>query len=358
MRRRALLAAFASSAATTTIAGCLDPVASDPTTTDQNGSRTRSTTTTTVERTTGERRTVDTGDASVSTCEPSTPTYDLAPDAPADAEFAVRDLSVSTTYDRPETRFLLEPDAFYSAAAVERAREDRADEVVVVDIEAVHDRAVRDAIRTAIEEGEWRADEVPYGLRQTVERVDFVTGVSNDDTYTHVGVALHEFAVDAPPAIEFDAAVADRYGSPGDPASVSFWVSNAREREWTVSAGTVPPFGMLRAHPAAAGTSGDRGDDAREFLLWRDYEEEGCYSRTDDHWVVCAIGSLTPIPPCESVAREYAILPSDTPHYPDLTVPENEGTYVVTGTVSYTSRQLGGQSATLDWEVTFDLDRP
>lgn len=356
MRRRALLAAFGSSAATSALAGCLESLTGSPKTNETRPTFQASGTANATTTGRGERTHADVGDPSVPGCEPSTPSYEPASAPPADAEFVVRDVSVSTSYDRPEKRYLLEPDAFYSKDAVDREREDSDEEIVVVDVEDVHGRAVREAIRTGIETGEWRSNELPYDLRETVERVDFFTGVSEDETYTHVGVALHEYAVDSPPAVEFGAAIADRYVSAGDPASLAFWVSNAREREWVVFAGTVPPFGMLRASRGDHGGSSAGNVERDEFLLWRDYEEEGCYDRRDDHWVVCAIGRLVELDPCQSVVREYAILPSDTDHYPNLTAPESAGTYVVSGEVSYQRRTSGSQSASLSWEVEFELE--
>lgn len=357
MRRRALLATVGLLGA-----GCLDSASTAPndseTATGSTGSTTPATTTTppgtTNEPTTGPPS------LAVQTCEPTTPTFDLADSAPDDAEYAVTAVRTSATYDVPEDRHWLEPDAFYSADAVEREREDSDDEIVVMDVENVEDPAVRDAIRTAIEDGEWHADALPAGLRSTVDRVDFFTGASTDGTYTHVGVELYHWPTDAPPAVEFGAAVADRYVSPGDPGALSLWIANAREEEYGVFSGSVPPFGMVRAERATGGGSEDDDSDLASggddrILLWRDYEEEGCFNRSDRGWIRCDIGRNTTIPPCESVAREYEILPSTTDHYPDETVPSYPGTYRHTDSLSY-SRELGGISGTIEFTVEFDLE--
>ncbi|WP_323676078.1 hypothetical protein [Halorubellus sp. PRR65] len=362
MRRRALLAALGSSAATSALAGCLDPAGSGPTTngTDARDDPTES----------GTRTDVATSDGSVSTCEPSTPTFDVADvgtdgdhdEAPEDAEFVVRDVVTSTSYDRPETRFVLEPDAFYSEAAVERERENGDDEIVVEDISEIDDATVREAIRTAVETGAWRADELPNDLRETVERVDFVTGVSEGDTYTHVGVALHEFPVDDPPAIEFGAGVANRYVTPNSPGTVALWLANAREEELAVTSGAVPPFSMLR--PVLADGDGGTGDgnsgggSDERFILWRDYVEEsdGCFGRRDGDWIRCDIGVQTGIQACDSVVREYEILPSTTGTYPDETVPPGPGRYEVSGSVGY-SHAPHGPSVELEYVVAFTLER-
>lgn len=340
MRRRALLASVGLLGA-----GCLD-------TTGTNSTETTTTTSTTGSGATTTARTTDVpptepSTKGVETCDPTTPTFDLEDSVPDDAEYVVEAVRTSTTYDRPEARYLLEPSKFYSADAVEREREDAEEDVVVVHIDDVEDDAVREAIRTAIEEGEWRSNDPPDGLAETVARIDFVTGLTENQTHTHVGVELHEFPTEAPPAITFDAAVADRTVAPGNSGAIALWLSNTRERTFSVFSGTVPPFGMLRAE-----RGNDEGDD--RFLLWRNYEEEGCFSKTDEGWIRCDIGKYTEVPPCESVVREYEILPSTTETYMSETHPPAPGTYTVTGEVGYGGREYG-DSSTLTYEVEFVL---
>jgi len=363
MRRRALLASVGLLGA-----GCLDTAGTGPT--DDTTATTAGTTTPV--RTTDVPPTdppKDPSNAGIETCEPTTPTFDRTDSIPQDVEYVVEDVRTATTYDRPESRYLLEPSKFYSADAVEREREEADEEVVVVDIETVEDDAVRDAIKTAIEDGEWRADELPTGLAETVERIDFVTGLTENRTHTHVGVELHELPTDAPPAITFDAAVADRTVAPGDPASIALWLSNTRKTPVTVMSGTVPPFGMLRAErdDGADGEDSDDSDDSDasdasddsddEFLLWRDYEEEGCFSKTDEGWIRCDIAKYAEISPCESVVREYEVLPSTTEKYMDETHPPAAGTYTVTGEVRFGGRKYG-DSSTLFYEVEVDVRTP
>lgn len=338
MRRRALLASVGLLGA-----GCLDSTGTGPTET----TTTTSGGTTTPGRTTDVPPTEPPGNG-VETCEPTTPTFDRDDSVPDDVEYVVEAVRTTATYDRPEARYLLESSKFYSADAVEREREDAEEEIVVVDIDDVEDDAVRDAIRTAIEDGEWRSDDPPEGLAETVDRIDFVTGLTENRTHTHVGVELHEFPIDAPPAVTFDAAVADRTVAPGDPGALALWLSNTRETTVTVNSGTVPPFGMLRAER----DDGDGGDD--RFLLWRDYEEEGCFSRTEDGWIRCDIAKAIELAPCDSVVREYELLPSTTEKYMSETHPPAAGTYTVTGEVWNVGRKHG-DSSTLTYEVEVDL---
>lgn len=263
--------------------------------------------------------------------------------AASDAEYRIADLSVSTESERPDVNYVLETRAFYSADAVERERERLSDEVVVTDVSEIDDPAVRDVIEAALREGEWRGDEHPDGLADLVERVDFFTGVPKDDTYTHIGLELYELAPDRPPAIEFDAAIVDDRVAPESPGALEFSLANTGRETQEVFSGTVPPFGMVTAER-----------DGGSFLLWRDYEDEGCYTFTDDGWFRCDIGIVTPIEPGEAVIRRYEVLPATTAIYPDLTAPPEPGRYEIAETVSY-STGSGAPSSTLAGRIEFEL---
>jgi hypothetical protein len=274
------------------------------------------------------------------------PTATPTPDAPpTDAEFRIANLAVEASSDGPDHRYVLEPDAFYSADAVERKAE-RDGEQVVVAISDLDSAPVREAIRTAIRDDAWRADELPDGLAEAVERVDFFTGASSG-TYTHIGLQLHRLHPDRPPAVVPEVRVTDPYVAPDDPGEIEFGLRNRAAEPREVFSGTVPPFGMLHAEAAPG-----RG----RFLLWADYEAEGCFSRTDEGWLRCDIGKVTRIAPCERVTRRYEVLPSTTDHYPDLTVPR-PGRYEVAASVGH-STEFGGPSTELSFTTTFDIQQP
>ena len=335
MRRRALLATLGSVSA-----GCLGT--STPEGTSSSRTETPSPSTETATQTA-----IPT--TSPTSCEPPSKTgTDHAEEPPSDTEYEVTQLSVSTSVDRPSFRFVLEPAAFYSKNAVAREEERTGEKQVVVDISEIESTEVRDAIETAIRSGTWRSDSLPDGLTDTVERVDFFTGVSNDDTYTHVGVELHRSNPDVPPAIGFDARVADPYVSPDSPGSIVFSLKNRSPRTQEVFSGTVPPFGMMHAEYDGVGA-------ASRFLLWRDYEEEGCFSRREDGWMRCDIGKVTRLKSCESISREYEILPSSTESYPEETVPARSGEYRTSGSVSSVAGN-GSPSSEIAFEVSFRLE--
>ncbi|WP_246308175.1 hypothetical protein [Halorarum salinum] len=109
-------------------------------------------------------------------------------------------------------------------------------------------------------------------------------------------------------------------------------------------AGTVPPFGTVFADSV-------EGD---EFLLWREYEEEGCITFSEDGLVICDIGSLTELHPCQSITHRYDILPSSTTHHPEYTVPPGPGTFRITGSLDYEAD--GAQESELSFEIQFSLD--
>ena len=262
-------------------------------------------------------------------------------------EYRVTNLTVSTETARPGVRYVLEPSAFFSAAAVDREEERTGERLVVRDVSDVRDEAIREALATAARTGEWRSDAVPDGLAPLVERVDFFTGLSSDDTYTHIGFALHRSHPDRPPAVEFDATVVDGAVSAESPGVIELSLTNTGRERQEVFAGTVPPFGAVFA-TASFGT--DR------FLLWRDYGE-GCISFTDRGVVQCSIGRMVTLRPCQSVRRRYRVLPGTTANHPELTVPPGPGTYRIADDVSY-SRGSGAPESTLSFEATFSLERP
>ncbi len=283
-------------------------------------------------------------DAPAATPPPTAATPTATP--PGDAEYRLTDLAVSTGTERPTARYVLETSAFYSAAAVQREEERTGEERVVRDVSELEDGPVRDAIETALRDGEWRADELPAGLAETVESVDFFTGIPADGTYTHIGLSLHRLHPDRPPALEFDAAVVDGWVAPDSPGAVELSVTNVGEERQELFSGTVPPFGLVVAEALEGGDG---------FLLWREYEAEGCVSFQDEGWVVCAIGIITEIDPGETISRRYEVLPSTTSAQPAHTVPPGPDRYQLTGQLSY-DRGGGAPSSELGFDVRFTLE--
>ncbi|MFD1512965.1 hypothetical protein [Halomarina rubra] len=243
-------------------------------------------------------------------------------------------------------KYVLEPSAFYSGDAVEREGERTGEEQVVVDVADIDDATVRGAVETAIRDGEWRSNTAPEGLAETVERVDFFTGPTDGDTATHVGLTLYRFDPDSPPAVEFSASVVDDTVSAASPGAVEFTLTNSSETTQLVYAGTVPPFGAVFAQAV---------DADERFLLWREYEEEGCISFSDRGMTACSIGSVTELAPSDGVTRRYEVLPTGTTNHPEFTVPPGPGTYRVTDSLSY-SAERGAPGSTLSVDVAFTLE--
>lgn len=324
MRRRTLLASIGALSA-----GCLGSSRTNSTTTTEDGGTTPGTTT---------------------ACDSGTKTAaaESAGETETDGQYRLTNLSKSTHADRPSTKYVLEPSSVYSGDAVEREEERTGEQRVVRDISEVSNEEVRDAIETAVRTGAWRSDSLPDGLAETVERVDFFTGVSDDDLGTHVGLTLHRLRPDRPPAIEFDATIVDAVVSEPSPGVVEFELTNNSSTTQEVFSGTVPPFGTVFADAA-------EGDD--RFLLWRNYGEEGCIRFTDDGMIQCDIGKFTELRPCESVSRRYEVLPSTTDRYPEYTAPPGPGTYRVADSLSYSSGG-GAPESELSFEVEFTLESP
>lgn len=273
---------------------------------------------------------------------PTTPTESATPDS----EYRITDLSVTTSTEQPSVKYVLEPDAFYSADAVERERERSTEDIVVVDLSEVGDPAVRQAIETAIRGGEWRSNTLPDGLADRVERVDFFTGVTTGQTYTHVGLELYRLDPDRTPPVEFDASVPDAVVSADSPGTLEFTLRNTGTETKELFSGTVPPFGIMRA---------DRSSGDGRFLLWRDYEEEGCVFIADEGIGSCDIGITTELEPETELSRRYHVLPSTTEHYPDRTVPPGPGEYQTSEGIGYSTGN-GAPGSTLSFTVDFTLD--
>lgn len=103
--------------------------------------------------------------------------------------------------------------------------------------------------------------------------------------------------------------------------------------------------------PAVSATS-----PARWFLLWRNYEEEGCFHRDSGSWIRCDIGKHTELQPCEDITRRYEILPNTTAKYPNETALSNPDRYRVADSISYSS-SAGAPASTLSFETAFLLER-
>ena len=87
------------------------------------------------------------------------------------AGYRIENLAVSGATDGPDHRYVLAVRSSYSKAAVEREEERTGRTMIVRSIEEIEPEPVREAIETAIQAGEWRADTLPDGLRETIETV-------------------------------------------------------------------------------------------------------------------------------------------------------------------------------------------
>lgn len=280
------------------------------------------------------------------TCPGESETTETTDGPATGGEYRLTDLTESTSVDRPSVRYVLEPSAFYSSDAVEREEERTGKEQTVKEVSEINDEAVRTAIESAIQSGGWRSNTLPDGLAETVERVDFFTGVAAGETHTHVGLTLYEFQPDSPPALEFSASIVDHSVSKESPGVVEFELANASQTTQRVFSGTVPPFGMVFA---------ERVESDDRFLLWRNYEDEGCVRFSEDGLLQCDIGKVTELRPCESVTRRYEVLPSGTSHHPEYTEPPGPATYRITDSLDYYEEQ-GAPESELSFEVEFTLE--
>jgi hypothetical protein len=261
------------------------------------------------------------------------------------AGYRIENLAVSAETDGPDHRYVLAVRSSYSKAAVEREEERTGRTMIVRSIEEIEPEPVREAIEAAIRTGKWRADTLPDGLRETVETVDLVTDFPTDDVGTHHGLGLYERDPDAPPAIEFGARVLDAAVTPDDPGALELSLTNGGSKRREVFAGTVPPFGAVFVEAV---------DADERFLLWRPYEEEGCFEFGDEGLFRCDIGEIVPLEPGETVARQYAVLPPTTDVHPSYTAPSGAGTYRYTETFEHTV-EAGGPESELSCELRFDL---
>jgi hypothetical protein len=215
-----------------------------------------------------------------------------------------------------------------------------------MDASEVPDAELRRVVSEAVVDGPWRSDALPDGLADLVERVDFFT--ADGRPYDRVGLELHRLHPDDAPAVAFDAAVSDQWVSPGSPGTVELSLRNTGDETREVFSGTVPPFGLVRA---------ERRTADGEFLLWRDYEEQGCVTFTPDGTVICLIGVITPLRPGRTLTRRYDVLPPTTDHHPQLTVPPEPGDYRTRDALTHRGPGDGPESV-LSYGVEFTLERP
>ncbi|WP_264555678.1 hypothetical protein [Halocatena marina] len=172
-----------------------------------------------------------------------------------------------------------------------------------------------------------------------------VTGclASSADREYHIADLSVTSTPDHSSAIAFTASVSNQRVSPDSRGALSLSLTNNSRETQEVVAGTVPPFGVVTA---------TRVDDSGQFLLWRNYEDEGCVNITDG--AVCSIGSITELSPGERLSRRYEILPPTTEIHPKKTVPPGAGRYRISDTLSY-STGAGSQRTELSFDVEFTL---
>jgi hypothetical protein len=265
-----------------------------------------------------------------------------------DTDLVASEFSVSTEKTAPDHRYFVRITKVYSSDAVER----HADDPTVVDVSEVEDADVRAVLEDVLSQGKLRRDAIPDGLRETVERVDFFTWNATtqpDDTASHWGVEVYR--PDRDPVVEFDAALVDDTISATDPGAIEFSLENTGDRAREVFSGTVPPFGVLWAGTVEGSDGSTHEADDDRYLLWRDYEDEGCVNFGDDgRMIVCDIGKITSIAPGETVSKTYQLRP-ENPVGSALA----PGEYVVSDTLSY-HRESQGPTTKVEWEVRFTVE--
>lgn len=268
----------------------------------------------------------------------------------AGQEFAITEFDVSTEKVAPPKRYYLRITAVYSTAAVDREGGDP----FIRDVSEIDDPEHRAAVEAVLSEGRiWRAD-IPEGLRELTERVDFFTWDANTDpadTATHWGIGVYEAHPDREPVVEFSAELVDDQVAPADPGAITFSLTNTGEQTQAVFSGTVPPFSVLWAE--GPGTE-DRA------LLWREYAEEGCVTfgemGGEAEMMTCDIGITTPIQPGETIEKRYEVRSGfDRDAIADYGF-DAPGTYTVAETLSYhRHREDFGPSTEVNWRVTVEL---
>lgn len=257
-----------------------------------------------------------------------------------ETNFVVTDFEVEAEKVGPTYRYLVRTTMVYSENAV--ANEPGTQ--TVVDVSDIEDPDVKAVIEDVLTEGRVRRDSIPDGLRETVDRVDFFTWnetTDPDDTASHWMIEVFDAHPDRDPAIQFDATLTDNSVSPDDPAAITFAIENVGSETQEVFSGTVPPFGVLWAERIGGG----------RYLLWRDYEDEGCVNFDDGHVVVCDIGIVTKVEPGEAIDKTYEIRPENP-----VGSPLTFGDYTVSERLAY-HQDSQGPNTNVEWRVSFSVER-
>lgn len=272
----------------------------------------------------------------------------------SDEEYLVSGFDVSTTKTAPTERYYLRITHVYSSEAVEREDGDP----TVRDASEIDDPDLRAAVESILSEGKLWREEIPDGLRELVERVDFFTWEADtdpEDTASHWRIAVYRAHPERDPVVEFDADLVDDRVAPGDPGAIVFSLTNTGDRTQSVFSGTVPPFSVLWAERSD-------GEDDDRALLWREYSEEGCVSFEEYDGepavVACSIGVGTDIEPGETIERQYELRSTFDRDVLSAVRFDEPGEYAVTGAVQYHRTGEGqGPSTAVEWEVAFEFER-
>ena len=278
----------------------------------------------------------------------TTPTHSTAR---ASDGFTVSEFDVSRTKVEPPKRYYLRITDVYSTDAVERESGDP----TVRDVSEIDDSELGATVEEILSEGKLWHEEIPDGLRELTERVDFFTWEANTDpdaTATHWGVRVYRAHPGRNPVVEFAAELVDDRVAPGEPGVIAFSLTNTGDRTQAVFSGTVPPFSVLWA---------EAPDGNERALLWRDYAEEGgvSFGERDGESVMVTydVGVTTPIAPGKTVEKQYELHPGFDRDALTGFGFDAPGRYVVAETLNYhRHRESQGPSTEVDWSVEFELE--
>ena len=271
------------------------------------------------------------------TRRPDVTVPDVPPGDPASAySITALDAGYAVEHSGSRARYRLDVEP------VVRGRVDRDTGAVVLPVDDVEPIGTRALIREAIDDGDGYLVTASCALRRTIDRVDYFTTDSPPDVgYEATLVPLDPDSL----SVRFDVELLDDDATADSPGAFELSVTNDGAEVVRPFAGTVPPFGTVYAER----TDGER------LLLWRAYEEEGCYRFTEDSATACSIGWKGKLEPGETIARRYELRVDAERSFHGRTDPPGTGAYHAEGSLAI-SREGADTGRTLRYGFAFGLE--
>lgn len=239
----------------------------------------------------------------------------------------------------------------YAEDAVEREEGKQ----TIREVSEITNSTHRAFIKTVLSEGRVWREEIPAGVQELTERVDFFIWKRESDeaSPTYLEIDVHRGHPDRDPVLDLSAELVDDRIRPSDPGKIAFTLSHSGDVPQIVLSGPVPPFSVLWANHQA--------NDQRA-LLWRNYLASDHVTTWEYDYGTGLFTDAIVVPmwidPGESIRKEYELRSTferldDKRHAFDT-----QGRYTVSETLTYMpdAGESRRPETKVDWTVDFTLE--